>query len=191
MPLFFRSKYFFLPLALLVIGGAVYVGYSLAPSPQIDQETTSGTGSSIDERLPKDSIQDSNSTIATGDNIDDFGACKEDAHNYCAGLYTVDWESYAQENDYTTSSWKYSLLDCLEANEYQTTQACDDSLSRRQLLNDAMNNACKEDRGKYCRGVVPMPGSEPQVDCLKANYENLSTACTEALDAHEAAKPEK
>lgn len=130
------------------------------------------------------------SFIETQDGIDDFGACDEDAHNYCDGFYSGDWESFAEENDYTTASWKYSLLDCLEDHRDETSEACDDSLERREELNEAMNTACAKDRGSYCKGVVPVPGSEPQVDCLMENYEKLSIECSEALDAHEAAKPE-
>ncbi|MEK7146198.1 MAG: hypothetical protein AAB802_03360 [Patescibacteria group bacterium] len=125
----------------------------------------------------------------TEDGFDDFGACDEEAHTYCAGFYSDNWTEFAEENGYTTASWKYSLLDCLEDHRDESSQACDDSLDRREELNEAMNTACAEDRGIYCRGVVPIPGSEPQVDCLLENYEKLSIECTDALDAHEAAKP--
>lgn len=134
-------------------------------------------------------LEELDSNGVTSDDINDFGSCDDDAHTYCSGFYLTDWEGYASEKGYTTASWKYGLLDCLGEHRDQTSQACDDSLDRRQALNDAMNNACQSDRRTYCAGVTPSPGSEPQVDCLKANYENLSVECAEALDAHEAAKP--
>src|SRR3712207_566327 len=50
---------------------------------------------------------------ATGDGVNDAGACNADAQVYCAGFYGADWQSYARANGYTTASWKYGLLDCL------------------------------------------------------------------------------
>lgn len=125
---------------------------------------------------------------ATGDNINDFGACSEDAQTYCSGLYTGDWSDWALEHGYTNASWKYALVDCLGQNRNVTTQACDDSLDRRQVLNEEMVAACADDQRTYCSGVEPDPGSEPLVDCLKANRDSLSETCREALDAHENAK---
>lgn len=195
----FRSKLPWLvgtPL-VFVLGMATW-GLISIPSSTEESETEN---SSINEDAstpledistpsPEDSdSRDITSDGITTDNINDFGSCDDDARNYCSGFYLADWESYASENGYTTASWKYGLLDCLAAHRDQTSQACDDSLDRRQALNDAMNSACQIDRAEYCAGVTPSPGSEPQVDCLKDHYEELSADCAEALDAHEAAKP--
>ena len=133
--------------------------------------------------------EDTSSTYgSTGDNVDDFGACNSDLHTYCSGIYDSNWQDWASENGYTTASWKYAVVDCLGAHRDQTSQACNDSLDRRQSLNEAMTTECKSDLLKYCQGVEPRPGAEPEVDCLEENYDQLSSSCAEALDAHEAAK---
>lgn len=119
----------------------------------------------------------------------DFGSCKADIAAYCSGFNTGDWQAFAQANGYVTASWKLGLVDCLGKNRDLTSQACDDSLDRRQGLNDDVNTLCATDRAEYCQGVEPKPGSEPQVDCLKEHYTELSATCSAALDAHEAAKP--
>jgi hypothetical protein len=126
---------------------------------------------------------------STGDGMDDFGACEEDAHLYCAGFYSAEWADWAEENGYTSASWKLGLVDCLGQNREQLISACINSLDRRSDLNEDVNTLCATDRNLYCQGVEPKPGSEPQIDCLKEHYEELSETCTEALDAHEAAKP--
>lgn len=168
MASFFRSKYLWLSLLALV----AILAYISNSQPLADEEP--GTSS----------------TTATGDGIDDFGACKEDARNYCSGFYSDDWQGFADENGYVSASWKLGLVDCLEQNRDLTSEACHDSLDRRATLNEELKAACGVDRGKYCQGVEPIPGSEPMVDCLKANYEMLTEACAVALDAHEASKPQ-
>ena len=122
------------------------------------------------------------STGATGDGVNDAGACDADAHAFCAGFYTADWQSYAHANGYTTSSWKYGLLDCL--GKHNVSAACHASLDRREVLNAQMMQAC----ATYCRGTTPQPGAEPCVDDLKSIYGSLDRTCRAALDAHEAAK---
>lgn len=119
----------------------------------------------------------------------DFGSCKEDVAAYCSGFNTGDWQTFATANGYVAASWKLGLVDCLGKNRDKTSQACDDSLDERQGLNDDVNTLCAADRGQYCQGVKPKPGSEPQVDCLKEHYDQLTAECSAALDAHEAAKP--
>ena len=121
-------------------------------------------------------------TCATGDGVNDAGACNADAQLYCAGFYGADWQSYASANGYTTASWKYGLLDCL--GKHNVSAACTASLDRREVLNAQMMAAC----GTSCRGTSPQPGAEPCVDHLKSIYDTLGNACREALDAHEAAK---
>ncbi len=124
----------------------------------------------------------SGATCATGDGVNDAGACNADAQLYCAGFYGSDWQSYARANGYTTASWKYGLLDCL--GKHNVSAACTASLDRREALNEQMMAAC----ATYCRGTSPQPGAEPCVDHLKSIYDTLGSACREALDAHEAAK---
>jgi len=123
------------------------------------------------------------SFCATADGVNDAGACNADAEAFCAGFYGADWQSFARTNGYTTSSWKYGLVDCL--NKHTVSAACRSSLDRREVLNTRMMSACQA----YCRGTTPQPGSEPCVDQLKSLYASLDTACRVALDAHEAAKP--
>lgn len=198
----FSNKYIGIGvLGILVVAAGIYLAYSKwgygnnTESPgdlseemeaEIDVQNEEASLSETTDETPN---KEPNSHAPTGDGADDFGACEDDAHIYCEGFYTTEWELYATENDYTISSWKYGLLDCLEAHENETSQACKDSLERRAELNANMNETCAIDRNTYCKGVEPRPGSEPQVDCLKENYENLSAECAAALDAHEEAKP--
>lgn len=176
----FRSKYLWLLGLLILVPLLAYTGLGLASLYKAPQ---------IGDLRPTPTNENTSSTTATGDGFDDFGSCDEDARNYCSGFYSDDWQSFATENGYTSASWKLGLVDCLEQNQDLTSQACDDSLDRRAALNEDLIAACEEDRAMYCKGVKPVPGSEPMVDCLKTNYENLSETCVEALDAHEAAKP--
>lgn len=186
----FNPKYLWL-LAIPLLAVLAYSGWGLAflgrtpqePPPETTEEPTTTPEES-------DESENSDGARATGDDYDDFGACEEDIENYCSGFNTADWAEFAQENGYTDASWKLGLVACLEANREFTSQACDDSLDRRAALNEDVNTACREDRAKYCQGVEPSPGSEPQIDCLKENYESLSLTCAEAVDAHEDAKPE-
>ncbi len=151
--------------------------------------TSTNTGRPTMNTSSSSSDSDTSSGDATVDGFDDFGACDEDAHEYCSGFYGGDWASWADEYGYISASWKLGLVDCLGDHQDDVSDECNASLDRRQVLNDEMNEACAIDRGKYCAGVKPSPGSEPQVDCLKEHYGELSAACVEALDAHEAAKP--
>lgn len=216
---FLRSKRFWLlsGLGVLVLLGA-YVGWRLASTP-INIDEVPEIDSSLDQRSAESTPEDSDSMdtetsaaaddatsqdtstgsttadgasefTATADGVDDFGACDDEAHTYCSGFYGDDWQTFATENGYTSASWKLGLVDCLGQHEDELSQACSDSLDRRQDLNDAMNTACQIDRAAYCKGVEPSPGSEPQVDCLKEHYDELSEECRVALDAHEAAKPQ-
>ena len=118
----------------------------------------------------------------TFDGVNDAGACNADSQTYCSGFYSDDWESYARQYGYTTSSWKYGLIDCL--GKHTVSASCKASLDRREVLNAAMVSACQS----YCRGTTPQPGSEPCVDKLKSVYSSLDAVCKAALDAHEAAK---
>jgi hypothetical protein len=124
----------------------------------------------------------SGSTCATGDGVNDAGACNADAQAFCGGLYGANWQAYAREHGYTTASWKYSLLDCL--GRHDVSAACTSSLDRREVLNEQMMTACVS----YCRGTRPQPGAEPCVDHLKSIYDSLDASCRMALDAHEGAK---
>lgn len=154
------------------------------PSATSDQDASIPL--STTDEYPEDST--ATDTSSTTDNAD-FGSCDADAQTYCSGFSTADWESYAEMYGYTSASWKLGLVDCLNANRDKTSSACDESLDRRQGLNVDVNTACKTDRVTYCPGVVPSPGSEPQVDCLMEHYDDVSDECSSALDAHEAAKP--
>lgn len=133
-------------------------------------------------------VSGSSSTSSTTSSNDDFGACKSDVALLCSGFNTGDWQTWATTNGYTTASWKLGLVDCLGENRDKTSQTCDDSLDRRAALNEDLNTACATDRGLYCKGVVPVPGSEPQVDCLKQNYCKVQNTCAVAVDLHEKAK---
>lgn len=163
-----------IPLLLLFGGGAAagYTVWQFAPLPDRGSESTVGSD-----------------TSATADGVDDFGACNVDARAYCSGFYSDDWETWAEEHGYVSASWKLGLVDCLEQNGDLTSTECDASLDRRAELNEEMVEACAVDRSEHCRGVVPSPGNEPMVDCLKDNYDDLSAECAAAVDAHEAAKP--
>jgi hypothetical protein len=119
---------------------------------------------------------------ATGDGVNDACACDADARTSCSGFYGADWQSFATAHSYTTSSWKYGLVDCLGKNDISS--ACQASLGRRETLNARMMSACVT----YCKGTTPKPGAEPCVDRLKSIYGALDNACRIALDAHEAAK---
>lgn len=154
------------------------------PSATSDQDALT-TPPTTDEYPEDSTVTDASSPT---DNAD-FGSCDADAQTYCSGFSTGDWESYAEMYGYTSASWKLGLVDCLNANRDNTSSACDESLDRRQELNVDVNTACKTDRMTYCSGVVPSPGSEPQVDCLMEHYDDVSAECSAALDAHEAAKP--
>lgn len=209
MFLSFRSKYLWLAIFLFIVLLAGYTAWRMfllvESSNSLEETGVTDEVSTQKEEVEEESVpttyentettdtaadaSDSQATQKTGDGNDDFGACDADAQTYCSGFYSGDWQTYAADNGYTTASWKYGLLDCLAAHRDQTSQACDDSLDRRQVLNDEMNAACRTDRRTYCPGIEPKPGSEPEVDCLKEHYDQLSDACVEALDAHEAAKP--
>lgn len=198
-----RPKYTWL-IVLALVAVFAYAGWGLAslywPPRQAEElaetaETETQTETETDtetEETEDSSEEESSSTRSTGDGVDDFGACNEDAKIYCSGLYTNDWISWAEENGYSSASWKLSLVDCLGQNRDYTSEACDASLDRRAELNENLNEACAVDRAMYCQGVEPIPGSEPMVDCLKAADEEgkLTPACQEALYAHEDAKAE-
>lgn len=187
---------------LFTITGAVFI-FGIATWTYAERSRSTYTSSSD---LNSDSIDDSSEVSSgvlsgssknsgdttgssTGDGVDDFGACNTDTQEYCSGFYGSDWASWAEEHGYTSASWKLGLVDCLGDHQDDISDACSASLDRRQVLNDTLNTVCASDRVQYCAGVRPSPGSEPQVDCLKEHYRELSSACTEALDAHEAAKP--
>lgn len=162
-------------LSVIALVTAVAFGgssYAAPPGPPPTSERTS-TGTRSSE---------------TADGVNDFGACDEDAHQYCAELYSTDWQTSAKELGYNSDSWKLALVDCLAHHRDQLSQDCKDSQDRRFVLNQAMVMACAGDTGKYCAGVEPVPGKEPLVDCLKENEDDLSAECKAALDAHEAAK---
>jgi hypothetical protein len=144
------------------------------------------TGSSTATTTVSSGAGGGGQTCQTGDGVNDACSCNDDAKKYCSGLYSNDWKTWATSKGYTTSSWKYSLLDCLKKNP--VSSACTASLKRREDLNAALNTACQADRSKYCKGVEPTPGSEPEVDCLWKYESQLSTACYTALMNHDCAK---
>lgn len=123
----------------------------------------------------KTNATDTNTTddSTTTDNSD-FNSCSVESTTLCNGL----------------KDGKLALVDCLLNDHYnELSDACRNSLERRQVLNEALVAACATDRGTYCRGVTPQPGSEPMVDCLEEHYTQLSADCAAAFDAHAAAKP--
>lgn len=118
---------------------------------------------------------------ATADGVNDAGACDSDAQRLCP----TEWGGGSVQ-----ASWKLDLVECLyEDHLDQLSAACRASLERRQALNAALNSACAADRGRFCVGVHPAPGSEPGVDCLRDHRAELEAACAAALAAHEGAKP--
>lgn len=130
-------------------------------------------------------------TSATYDGVNDFNACNEDGQNVCSGFFGDDWETWASKNGYKTGSWKIGFTDCIKENLDKVSEECAKSVNRRILLNETLNTACKEDRSELCKGVEPVPGIDPQVDCLMANIDALSSECREAVENHEAAKAVK
>lgn len=84
---------------------------------------------------------------------------------------------------------KLGLVSCLLDDHYtEISDACRNSLERRQRLNEELVAACQIDRAKFCQGVEPKAGSEPMVDCLGDHYDQLSAKCAAAWDAHDSAK---
>jgi hypothetical protein len=164
--------------ALLTAGLAVACNDTTLPTAPTTAAATSSTTTTTTT-----STATNGAACATGDGVNDACSCDGDTQLYCAGFYSADWQSYARANGYTTSSWKYGLLDCL--GKHTVSTACTASLSRREALNAQMMASC----ATYCRGTSPQPGSEPCVDKLKSIYTTLDNACRSALDAHEAAKP--
>jgi hypothetical protein len=165
---------------------AVLVAASLAVACQeaaLDTPTSPTSAGLTTSTTTSSATAVSGETCATGDGVNDAGACNTDARVYCAGFHSADWRSYASAHGYTTASWKYGLLDCL--GKHDVSVACTNSLDRREVLNAQMMAAC----ATYCRGTSPQPGAEPCVDRLKSIYASLDNACRAALDGHEAAKP--
>lgn len=163
----------------IACGGSAPTTPTATDSASSTSSNTSGTNTS---GTNTSGTNTGGGTCATGDGVNDACSCDADAQRFCAGFYTSDWVSYARANGYTTSSWKYGLIDCL--GKSNASAACRASLARRETLNEQMMAAC----GSYCRGIAPQPGSEPCVDHLKAIYDSLSNSCRSALDAHEGAK---
>lgn len=136
-------------------------------------------------------------TVTTGDGQDDFSACKSDIATHCAGImgsngqFTSTWSTFATDHGYSTGSPKLALTSCLSKNPL--TAACQSSQGRRSAINVSVNTLCAPERGAWCSDVEPLPGKEPQIDCLlgalKANTVSFSWDCCSSLSAHEAAKP--
>ncbi len=118
---------------------------------------------------------------ATGDGKNDFGACNADAEKL--GCYDTASKNAA------SSSWKLAFVACLDSNEPSLSAACVASLKRRSDANAEWRSACKAEMGSLCSSVVPKPGSEPMVDCLKANQSQLSSGCSSAISKQQAMKP--
>lgn len=153
---------------------------------------TSSSSSSTSETESTETSSDSATSeeadtgSATADGVNDFNACEADIDLYCSGFGGGNWEEFAEENGYTTASWKLGLVDCLSKNP--VSQTCEDSQNRREALNEDVITYCAADRGKFCQGVEPIPGQEPMVDCLMEHHDELEPECVAAVDAHEDAK---
>lgn len=114
-----------------------------------------------------------NTSSVTSGNADAH-SCNQDAVTFCKD----------------TPAGKLNLVHCLlDEHGDEISDACRQSLERREILNQELVAACEQDRGTYCRGVKPEPGSEPMVDCLEEHYTQLSAECAAAFDAHAEAKP--
>lgn len=148
---------------------------SIEPENKEDVEAIPGTVSAnTNTEVSETKNAQSETDTVTTDNTD-FNSCNVEATSFCNGL----------------RDGKLALVDCLLNDHYdELSEACRNSLERRQVLNEELVAACSADRGKYCRGVEPQPGSEPMVDCLEEHYTQLSAACAAAFDAHDAAKPD-
>lgn len=121
--------------------------------------------------------QDDNTTV---DDTSTVTADNSDAHS-C----DPDFITYCRD----TPPGKINRVNCLLNEHYDDiSDACRNSLERRQQLNEELVAACTIERAKFCQGVEPKVGSEPMVDCLEEHYEQLSPDCTTAFDAHDAAK---
>jgi hypothetical protein len=164
-------------MAVALVLAACVAGCSGTPLP-----TTASAVPSTASLTTTEASVVAGATCATGDGVNDACSCEADTRKSCSGFYAADWQSYASACGYTTSSWKYGLIDCL--GQHDVSVACQTSLDRREALNAQMMSACVT----YCRGTTPKPGAEPCVDRLKAIYASLNGACRTALDAHEAAK---
>lgn len=114
---------------------------------------------------------------------DDFDACHDEGREFCPELFERGYVADA------SSSWKLDLVACLNEHEDELSDECAASLDRRADLNALVNEACRVDRGTYCRGVRPSPGSEAGNDCLREHINEVSPECRAALQAHEAAQP--
>ncbi len=178
-----RSKYLWV-LGILLLGLFAYGGYQYGSASLSRQYKSEGSTSSTEQHKSEGS---GNSGL-TADGVNDFNACAEDIESYCSELRSQNWEEAAIAAGYTTASWKYALMDCFESHYALLDPSCVESLERRQALNEAVNTNCAADRGTYCRGVEPEPGSEPQIDCLMEHIDQVVPACAEALFDHEAAQ---
>jgi hypothetical protein len=81
-----------------------------------------------------------------------------------------------------------AIMDCLEKNETQLTDACKDyeqkmggaRLERREMVRAQvrLRQACGEDLRQYCKDMKPDVGMS---GCLTENESKLSPTCREAL----------
>ena len=172
-----------LALALITAVFASACNGATSPTAPTTTVAQSATTTTMTTGTPTSATGGTAAACATGDGVTDACACDGDSQLYCSGFYSADWQAYARAHGYTTASWKYGLLDCLDKNPISI--ACSVSLDRREVLNAQMMSSC----ARYCRGTQPRPGAEPCVDHLKSIYDTLDNACRTALDAHEAAKP--
>lgn len=144
-------------------------------SPTNNTETNNNTGTSTNTNSTSTS-EETPPPSATDEEIgnEDFGSCDEDIQLYCKGV-----------------KGKLNLVSCLlDDHKNEISATCLASLERRQQLNEDLVEACKNDQREFCAGVKPAPGEEPLVDCLEEHKPELSPACLEAFEAHDAAKPD-
>ncbi len=179
-----RSKYLWL-VTVLLLGLFAYGGYQWGSASLTRQQKSEGSSTTSTEETKSEGGRNSG---ITADGVNDFNACSDDIDLYCSEFFSQNWAELAAEEGYVTASWKLGLVDCLEQHRDVTTQACDDARDRRSELNENVNTICAEDRGTYCRGVEPEPGSEPQIDCLMEHIEEVTPACADALFDHQNAQ---
>lgn len=161
------SRIIIIPVIGLLALLGVYV------NDKITQEPTEPVSDSVEE------VSTSSGGL-TGDGVNDFGACDEDADRLCADEVS---------GTSVTASYKIDLVNCLYENESELTTECKASLDRRKALNEAVSVDCATERTILCTGVTPSPGSEPLMDCLWENESSLSAECLAAVTAHDCAKP--
>lgn len=156
----------------LIVAATVWFVYYVDQSQPAQTNDTATTNATANEETQDNNTTVDNTSTVTADNSDAH-SCDQDTITFCSGIKLT----------------KINRVNCLLNDHYdEISDACRNSLERRQQLNEELVAACEIERAKFCKGVEPEVGAEPMVDCLEENYAQLSPACATAFDAHDAAK---